>query len=540
MKKKIFLTAGLCVLAVVIAAGVTMAVGDSASSDSSVNTDDLYSADAVIPDAVSIEGTDVSGMTASQAQAVVDAYLDQFDSSKITLTAGDKSLTAGAGDLGLTARNDVVKEALAYGKSGNLLERYKASEAISNGEKKDFSISLTVDAATAKRYLADHDSELSTAAVDNKVVLNNGSFDYVAGSSGVSIDADASSAKIADFVSSDWDGGDGTVALKTDTVDPKGTKKQLSTIKDVLGSYSTDFSTSTAARATNVKNAASKIDGTILYPGETFSVAAALNPMTAENGYEPAPSYENGTTVETYGGGICQASTTLYNAVIRAELEVVTRSAHSMIVHYVEPSMDAAIAGTSKDFQFKNNQKTPVYIQGYTENGQIYFNIYGKETRPANRTVSFESEIISQTDPITIYQANASLPIGTVTKTSGEAHTGYKARLWKIVTVDGVEQSREVFNNSTYKATNNVYAVGIASANANASAAVNAAIATQDKATIDAAIAQWNDAALAAQQAAAAQTTDAAPDAQSGGTDATQQQTAAADSSGTAGTDAGQ
>ena len=123
------------------------------------------------------------------------------------------------------------------------------------------------------------------------------------------------------------------------------------------------------------------VDGLVVYPGETISVSEAIGPTTAENGYYPAGSYENGTTVETYGGGICQVSTTLYNAVIRAELEIVTRAAHSMIVSYVEPSMDAAIADGIKDLQFKNNQETPIYIEGYTSGGIIYFNIYGKETR---------------------------------------------------------------------------------------------------------------------------------------------------------------
>lgn len=105
--------------------------------------------------------------------------------------------------------------------------------------------------------------------------------------------------------------------------------------------------------AKNVRNGASKINGSIIYPGEEFSVHDAVVPFNAENGYELAGSYENGTTVETYGGGICQVSTTLYNAVIRAELEITERSAHSMIVSYVEPSMDAAISGEYKDLKFR-------------------------------------------------------------------------------------------------------------------------------------------------------------------------------------------
>ena len=85
--------------------------------------------------------------------------------------------------------------------------------------------------------------------------------------------------------------------------------------------------------------------------------------------------------VQSYGGGVCQVSTTLYNAVLKAELEVTQRSNHSMIVTYVKPSMDAAIAGDYKDLKFVNNLDAPIYIEGYTVGKDIYFNIYGQETR---------------------------------------------------------------------------------------------------------------------------------------------------------------
>ena len=91
------------------------------------------------------------------------------------------------------------------------------------------------------------------------------------------------------------------------------------------------------------------INGTVLYPGESFSVYSKVAPFTAANGYHLAGSYSNGQTVQTYGGGICQVSTTLYNAVLRAELNVTERLNHSMTVHYVPLSADAAISGTDKD-----------------------------------------------------------------------------------------------------------------------------------------------------------------------------------------------
>ena len=94
----------------------------------------------------------------------------------------------------------------------------------------------------------------------------------------------------------------------------------------------------------NVENGCSLINGTLLWPGDEFSVTEAVTPFSAENGYMPAPTYEENRTIDSYGGGICQVSTTLYNAALKAEMDITARSNHTMMVNYVEPSKDAAIA----------------------------------------------------------------------------------------------------------------------------------------------------------------------------------------------------
>ena len=458
-----------------------------------------------IPENIFISGQNVSGMTADEANQVVADYLSRYGDVEFTLQAGEKSVTADGEDIGLTAKNaDVVTRALNYCKEGNLVSRYKANKDMENGGKKDFAISLTADINTAKTYLDENSDELNIKAVNNGLKRENGSFTYVEGSSGVTVLTDQSAVLIADYISAQWSGENATIDLITEVTEPKGTREELAQVQDVLGSFETDFSSSSSARKKNVRTGAEKLNGIVLYPGDTLSVYEAVSPFDAENGYALAPSYENGTTVDSYGGGICQVSTTLYNAVMRAELEIVTRSAHSMIVTYVEPSMDAAIAGTFKDLQFKNNQETPIYIEGYTNGGTLGFRIYGKETRPDNRKVTFESEVTSQTDPVREFVASQDLPVGTIKKTQS-SHTGYTARLWKIVTVDGVEESRKVYNNSTYKASNEIYSVGLANASPEAAAAINNAIATQNEDTIRATVSQW------ANGGTAPQTTQQAP-----------------------------
>ena len=187
---------------------------------------------------------------------------------------------------------------------------------------------------------------------------------------------------------------------------------------------------------------------------------------------------------------------------IRAELGIEERFCHSMVVHYVEPSEDAAIAGTYKDLKFKNDKDTPIYIEGSADGATLTFTVYGEETRPANREVSFESEIVKKIDSRTKYVSDGSKKIG-YRASSGSSHTGYIAKLWKIIKIDGKEQSREEFNSSEYKSTNIVVSIGTASSDANASAIVSSAVASQNAGAIDSAIAQAQAAEAAAAQAAA-------------------------------------
>ena len=281
--------------------------------------------------------------------------------------------------------------------------------------------------------------------------------------------------------------------------EPKGKTEELAKVKDVLGTFTTSYSTSGASRSKNVANGCRLINGTTLYPGDTFSTYNTVKPFSTENGYEMAGSYLNGKVVDSIGGGICQVSTTLYNAVLRAELEVTERHNHSMIVTYVDPSADAAIAESSgKDFVFVNNTDYPIYIDGHTADKKITFTIYGVETRAKNRTVAYESEVIEKKVPeADQIIADASQPIGVISVSS--AHIGYKARLWKIVKENGVEVSREQVNSSNYKMSPRTATVGIASPDPNATSQMQAAIATSSIDTVKATISN-----IKAQQAAAA------------------------------------
>jgi vancomycin resistance protein YoaR len=307
------------------------------------------------------------------------------------------------------------------------------------------------------------------------------------GQTGLIIDESQSIQVIKDFVQGNWDGENAKVELSVKEDKPLGDREALSKVKDVLGTYTTSYKTSGASRSANVANGCRLINGTTLYPGDEFSVLDVITPFTEANGYFPAGSYLNGVVVESIGGGICQVSTTLYNAVLLAELEVTERHCHSMIVTYVSPSADAAIAESGgKNFKFVNSTDYPIYIEGYTtKDKHITFTIYGVETRPSDRKIAFKSEVLETTP------ASADEFVTTSTEGVGyvgtqSAHVGYKAQLRKIVTEGGAEVENEVINSSTYKMVPKIVTVGTSGADANDMAQLQTAIATRDVGTVKA------------------------------------------------------
>ena len=422
---------------------------------------------------------DLSGMTSLEAQAAVNAYVSGLSDTAVTLDAmNGNEVIVTAGDFGIRWENHgVVEEAVSLGKAGNIVQRYKALKDLEH-ENIIYPLEVSYDDAAISSVIEDKCLQFNVEPVDGSLKRENGGFVYTPGQTGVEIDVTASAAAVKAALDTSTPGTPVKVDLVAKVAEPRGSEEQLTAVKDVLGSFSTSFSSSGPNRSGNLKNGASKINGTLLYPGEEFSTYRAVSPFTEENGYYLAGSYNAGLVVESLGGGICQVSTTLYNAVLRAELEVTQRSNHSMIVNYVKPSEDAAISGTEKDFKFVNNSDYPIYIEGYTTaDKHITFVIYGKETRPEGRKLSFESKVLATTEP------TGEKVIGDGSQRAGyisvqSAHTGYTAELWKTVTVDGKEESKTKVNSSKYNAVPRTAAVGTATDNPAEASAISAALAT--------------------------------------------------------------
>ncbi|MBS6279200.1 MAG: VanW family protein [Lachnospiraceae bacterium] len=436
-----------------------------------------------------IGSVNVSGMNQKEVKEALKKHLTEDQQEKVTLKVEDQSVETSWGELGLKYKDldKQVQHAVEYGSKGSLWSRFWKIRKLEK-EKKVLEEVLELDDKMAKAVIKEQAIPLSTHAVDAALTKKGETLEIQPEKTGRTIDIKKSISQMESYLNNEWTHEKSSVELVLKEELPKVMAKDLKDVKDELGSFSTDAGG--GQRWQNLKNGVDRLNGTVLMPGEEISVYQETGPYDAEHGYVEAGSYENGQVVDSFGGGICQVSTTLYNAVLLAELEVVERHPHSMLVNYVEPSRDAAIATGLLDFRFQNNYDAPVCILAEIDAAnQMKFVIYGKDTREKGRTIKFESETLTTAEAGIAYQENPQAPLGSM-KYSGSPHTGKTAQLWKVIYKDGQEVSREVINQSTYARSDQVVEVGTASENAVASALVREALVTQDQAKIAAAITQ--------------------------------------------------
>lgn len=428
-------------LCIVVIAGIVafVATGGMGNSDE-------------IMDGVEIGGVEVGGLTEEEAEAKIENHMDKLRNRQVTINIEEEELQTTAATLGYSCdAKDTVEKAYKLGKSGSFLSRFAALSKVEDEDKK-LQIESTVDETILLSFVEENCTKYDVKAKNSKLKLVSGKFKATKSRTGLELQVEDTVTVIRSALLKDISEKDLDVTAVVKVTKAKYTKEQVEKCKDLLGSYSTSYATSTAARATNVRVAANYINGTVVYPGKTFSVIKTIKERTVENGYQSAAEYSSGKVVEGIGGGVCQVSTTLYNAVINAELEIVERSPHSMVVAYVDVSRDAAIAGDYKDFKFKNDTDVPIYIAATADGSTLSFRIYGEETRPTNRKIKFESEILETIQPGEPKIEEDSTKPASYRAVTQSAHVGYKARLWKVIYENGVETEREQVNSSVYSA----------------------------------------------------------------------------------------
>ncbi len=228
---------------------------------------------------------------------------------------------------------------------------------------------------------------------------------------------------------------------------------------DLLSQFSTSFTSSGYNRSNNIILSSAKLNGLVLMPGEEFSYNQAVGQRTRAAGFREAGAYSNGKVVQEVGGGICQVSSTLYNAVLYANLEIVERTNHYFNPGYVKAGLDATVSWGGPDFRFRNNRNYPIRIVTDTSGKKLKVYIYGLKTDD-DCTVVLDPRYISSVPYKTTYQNDASLATGE-TRVVSSGSNGCKTATYKYVyDKNGTLISSECISRDTYSPHNKVVAVG--------------------------------------------------------------------------------
>ncbi len=428
------------VLIITIVSGL-MLLKVKAENNKMLNSPNIYNN-------IFIQGVNVSNMSKEEAKKQIDNItLDE----KITLTYGDKQYILNKEEFGVTLnKEDALENAYSIGRIGSEKDRIKKIKYLQENSEK-VSIDKNIKEDIAKSKLEEICKDINIEAKNASLKKENDTFVVIDGNNGIKVDFEKTYKSLIDKLILDGDSNLEIIAIETE---PQYKAQDLNKIQDKLGSFSTKYTNKGGTdnnRIINMKVASERINGTILYPGEVFSTNKKFGSTTKANGYKPAPTIINGKFVDEYGGGVCQVSSTLYNAVLYSELDVVERQNHSLKVGYLDYGYDATLAGDYIDFKFKNSTNYPIYVESYITDNQVICNIYGYEERPANRKLKFENMLVDviEQGPKVIKETDE-LPEGEE-RIEVRPLKGYKYKLYKLVYVDDKLQEKVLVNNSYYK-----------------------------------------------------------------------------------------
>ena len=250
-----------------------------------------------------------------------------------------------------------------------------------------------------------------------------------------------------------------TVEIPADIQQPHVTAAELKEVlfRDVLGQCRTHVS-GTSARINNVKLSAAACNGVVLNTGDVFSYNATTGQRTPAKGYQAAPAYVGGETVDEVGGGVCQTSSTIYYACLRANLEITERYAHRYVPAYIDWGMDATVSWGGPDYKFTNNTDYPIKIVATYSGGYLTVKILG--TNVDGTYAKMTNEVLSKTNWETVYKDDETLPAGTE-KVTTTPYTGYKVKSYRnVYSADGKLISSTYEATSDYKVRNKVISRG--------------------------------------------------------------------------------
>lgn len=335
-----------------------------------------------------IDEIDISDKSKEEAIKIVkDKKEFELKGKKMILKGKDSQYDIKLEDIGFNYEyKKAIDEAYALGRRGNLFEKYNEINQIEKNKKK-IQLESNYDKKKIEEKVIVVAKEIDTEAIDSNFNFNNGNINITDEKLGYKVDEQKLISQIEKNIYKLDD-----INIPIDTIEPKYTKEYYSKINGVIGESSTSFNSSGSGRVNNIKISARAFNGKIVHPGDNVSYNSTLGPVNTSTGYQNAPVIVAGDLQPGVGGGVCQTSTTLYNALLRADLTVTQRSHHSIPSAYIDKGLDAVVAGDYLDLKFRNDFDYPIYISSWVSGKTVYFKIYG-DKKNRDYTIQMQPKI---------------------------------------------------------------------------------------------------------------------------------------------------
>lgn len=405
---------------------------------------------------VKVLGVDLSGKTETEAKETLETeVMDLLKEHTLTITAKEKKFPLTLAQLDIVVDADkLTTEAINFGK--NLSDDEKLVQ-ISKGTEKDLGISFGHSDDKISSFVAGITKEVNQEAKNATIQRSSGSFTVTEHAEGRVVDVP----KLVSDIQNALKDLSGVTEINADIVvsQPRVTSDALKKIDGQLSSFTTTYGNSIPGRKFNVGFAASKINGAVIMPGETFSYNAQVGPVTAAAGFRNAGVYIGNKVEEGIGGGLCQVSSTLYQAALHSNLQIAQRRNHSMAVSYMKPGMDAVVYSPSLDLKFTNTYANPVYIYAYGDNSTLTVAIYGHQADMGGLTYKIFSETTSVIQPKTIEKPDPTMLEGTE-EVEFKPVIGYTSKTYKQTLKNGQVIKTEQISSDSYKKVDKVVRIG--------------------------------------------------------------------------------
>jgi len=411
-------------------------------------TDNIYAG-------VKIGTVPVGGLSVAEAQkAISDTFAEQIAKPTITITYEKESWPIAPQDIELTIDAQALAEkAHSIGRTGNIInvlqERYLI---VTNGYTVPFTQNYSQDKLSA--LLTTIAKGINHSAQNASLVYKDKTIQIIPEVWGRQVNLATSLAAISSKLTSNITF---TSYLTVEKTAPTITQKDFADVDSLLAAYSTQFDPNNKNRSRNVALAAEKVNNILLHPDEIFSFNTVVGLRLAEYGYKEAPVLIDGKLSIDWGGGVCQVSTTLYNASLLADLDIRERTSHYQPPGYVPLGQDAAVADNLLDFRFKNTSQSNIYITSEVSNNQVTIFIFGKKrSNPAQINIASTSKTLGYE---TVVKQDNSLPLGReIIESSGQ--NGFEVTTYRIKSIDGKEVSKELLSSDQFSPENRVIRVG--------------------------------------------------------------------------------